>query len=228
LLNGGLKSNYPTALGGTCSASIDPLRELFPAKLESSEDLAAPLAFNIDGEMVVDRVGWADEARTVAWAENTITNVFSSTKSMNSLAAIVLVDRGELDLDTTVAQYWPEFAALGKEGIKFRLLLSQTSGVSGWDQPVTIDDLYDWDKSTAPLDALHGGTGPGVEDAAAVAALIVHNGVAVAAVDAEAVGAAAGAGQAAGVEHGQELGVTGALIQQVGEREVHGAAPRRE
>jgi RNA polymerase sigma factor (sigma-70 family) len=44
-------------------------------------------------------VGWADLARTVPWTENTITNVFSTTKSMTSLAALVLVDRGELDLD---------------------------------------------------------------------------------------------------------------------------------
>ena len=81
-------SDHPTALGGTCSARFDPLRELFAAKLESGEDLGASLAFNIDGEMVVDLWGgWADEARTVPWTENTITNVFSTTKSMTSLAA---------------------------------------------------------------------------------------------------------------------------------------------
>ena len=102
--------------------------------------------------MVVDLWGgWADEARTVPWGENTITNVFSTTKCMTSLAALVLVDRGELDLDTTAATYWPEFAANGKAGIKVRRLLSHTSGVSGWDQPITLDDLYDWDKSTAPF-----------------------------------------------------------------------------
>jgi CubicO group peptidase (beta-lactamase class C family) len=72
---------------------------------------------------------------------------------MTSLAALVLVDRGALDLDATVAAYWPEFAARGKAGIKVRQLLSHTSGVSGWDQPVTLDDLYDWDKSTAMLAA---------------------------------------------------------------------------
>jgi CubicO group peptidase (beta-lactamase class C family) len=79
--------------------------------------------------------------------------VFSTTKTMTSLAALVLVDRGELDLDANVAAYWPEFAAQGKAGIKVRQLLSHTSGVSGWDQPITIDDLYDWDKSTARLAA---------------------------------------------------------------------------
>jgi CubicO group peptidase (beta-lactamase class C family) len=72
---------------------------------------------------------------------------------MTALAALVLVDRGELDLDATVAKYWPEFAANGKAGIKVRQLLSHTSGVSGWEQPITLDDLYDWDKSTALLAA---------------------------------------------------------------------------
>src|SRR6476619_4323347 len=153
-LNGGLMNDHPTPLGGTCGARFDPLRELFAAKLESGEDLGASLVFNIDGEVVVDLWGgWADEARTVPWAEDTITNVFSTTKAMTSLAALVLVDRGELDLDATVARYWPEFAANGKAGVKIRHLLSHTSGVSGWEQPITREDVYDWDKSTALLAA---------------------------------------------------------------------------
>jgi CubicO group peptidase (beta-lactamase class C family) len=84
----------------------------------------------------------------VPWTEHTITNVFSTTKTMTALAARALFDHGELDLDAAVASYWPEFAARGKAGVKVRHLLSHTSGVSGWDQPITLDDLYDWDKST--------------------------------------------------------------------------------
>jgi CubicO group peptidase (beta-lactamase class C family) len=104
--------------------------------------------------MVVDLWGgWTDKPGGAPWTEHTIANVFSTTKAMTSLAALVLVDRGELDLDANVAVYWPEFAARGKADIKVRQLLSHTSGVSGWDQPVTIDDVYDWDKSTAMLAA---------------------------------------------------------------------------
>src|SRR5436190_22962758 len=154
LLNGGLMSNHPTPLGGTCSARFEPLRELFAARLESGEDLGASLAVNLDGEDVVDLWGgWADKARTRPWGENTIACVFSTTKTMTALAALVLVDRGELDLDANVAKYWPEFAARGKDRIKVRQLLSHTSGVAGWDPPVTFEDLYDWDKSTAMLAA---------------------------------------------------------------------------
>jgi CubicO group peptidase (beta-lactamase class C family) len=147
-------SDHSATLGGTCSDQFEPLRELLAAKLESGEELGASLAVNIDGTMVVDLWGgWADEARSVPWAENTITCVFSTTKTMSALAALVLVDRGELDLDANVAQYWPQFAAQGKSGIKVHHLLSHTSGVSGWEQPVTFDDVYDWDKSTAMLAA---------------------------------------------------------------------------
>jgi CubicO group peptidase (beta-lactamase class C family) len=146
--------HHSTPLGGTCSARFGPLRELFAAKLDSGEDLGASLAVNIDGEMVVDLWGgWADEARTVPWAENTIACVFSTTKTMTALAALVLADRGDLDLDANVAKYWPEFAANGKGQIKVRHLLSHTSGVSGWEQPITVEDLYDWDESTARLAA---------------------------------------------------------------------------
>lgn len=147
-------TNHPTPLRGTCSARFETVRDLFASKLESGEELGASLAVNIDGEMVVDLSGgWADEARTVPWTENTIACVFSTTKTMTALAALLLVDRGELDVDENVAAYWPEFAARGKGDIKVRQLLSHTSGVSGWEQPVTIDDVYDWDKSTALLEA---------------------------------------------------------------------------
>ncbi|MFO0888858.1 MAG: serine hydrolase domain-containing protein [Isosphaeraceae bacterium] len=145
-------NDEPTPLGGACASRFEPLRELFASKLKSGEDLGASLAVNIDGEMVVDLWGgWADESRTAPWTEHTITNVFSTTKTMTALAALVLVDRGMLDLDAPVARYWPEFAARGKEAIKVRHLLSHTSGVSGWEQPITLDDLYDWGKSTALL-----------------------------------------------------------------------------
>ena len=58
-----------------------------------------------------------------------------------------------LDLDAPVATYWPEFAQQGKEGVLVRHLLSHTSGVSGWNQPVQVSDLYDWEKSTSMLAA---------------------------------------------------------------------------
>jgi CubicO group peptidase (beta-lactamase class C family) len=112
------------------------------------------VAVTIDGEMTVDIWGgWADEAKTTPWQADTITNVWSTTKTMTALSALVLVSRGELDVFSPVARYWPEFAANGKAAVEVRHLMSHTSGVSAWAQPVVTEDIYDWEKSTAMLAA---------------------------------------------------------------------------
>jgi CubicO group peptidase (beta-lactamase class C family) len=72
---------------------------------------------------------------------------------MAALCSLILADRGELDLYAPVAKYWPEFAAGGKGEIEFRHILSHTSGLSGWSEPMTTEDLYDWEKATSLLAA---------------------------------------------------------------------------
>ncbi|WP_329544386.1 beta-lactamase family protein [Streptomyces sp. NBC_01356] len=143
-------------------ADLDGVREdrfaklgaLLSENLDSGEELGASIAVTIDGEPVVDLWGgWADQGRTVPWRRDTITNVWSCTKTVTSLAALLLVERGLLDVDAPVARYWPEFAACGKERVLVRHLLSHTSGVSGWDRPVTVADVLDVPASTARLAA---------------------------------------------------------------------------
>ncbi len=139
---------------GTCDERFGALRDLLSASIDSGADLGASVAVALDGEVVVDLWGgWSDTERTVPWGRDTITNVWSTTKTMTSLTALLLVDRGELDVFSPVARYWPEFAANGKEAIEVRHLMSHTSGVSGWAQPVVVEDLYDWEKSTSMLAA---------------------------------------------------------------------------
>jgi CubicO group peptidase (beta-lactamase class C family) len=137
---------------GRCDPRFEAMREQLAANIETGKDLGASVAVTLDGEMVVDMWGgWADTEKTKPWQADTITNVWSTTKTATSLAALVLAERGELDVFAPVAKYWPEFAANGKAGIEVRHLMSHTSGVSGWEQPVVIEDLYDWEKSTSML-----------------------------------------------------------------------------
>jgi len=143
-----------TDVQGVCDARFEPLREILAANLASGDDLGASVAVTVDGEPVVDIWGgWADVEQTRPWAEDTVTNVWSTTKTMTNLCALILADRGLLDVHAPVATYWPEFAANGKEAIEVRHILSHTSGVSAWAQPVEVDDIFDWDKSTAMLAA---------------------------------------------------------------------------
>ena len=139
---------------GTCGERYEPVRAALAAQLTSGEELGASIVLNIDGETVVDIWGgFRDEARTTPWTRDTITNVWSTTKTVTNLAALMLADRGQLDVYAPVAQYWPEFAAGGKQDIKVAHVLSHTAGVSGWEQPFSTEDMYDWDKSTSQLAA---------------------------------------------------------------------------
>ncbi|MFE2537092.1 serine hydrolase domain-containing protein [Streptomyces sp. NPDC059371] len=115
-------------------------------------DAGASVAVFVDGEPVVDVWGgFTDADRTNPWQRDTITNVWSVTKTMTTLCALILVDRGELDLDAPVGHYWPGFARAGKEKVLVRHLLAHTAGLPDWDGP--IEDLYDWPSATARLEA---------------------------------------------------------------------------
>src|SRR6478736_10558057 len=137
---------------GTCDPKFSELRGILSASIDSGADVGASVAVVLDGDAVVDLWGgWADEAHTKPWTDRTITNVWSTTKTMVALSALLLVERGQLDPFAPVASYWPEFAANGKEAIEVRHLLSHTSGVSGWQTPFAVEHLYDWGEATSHL-----------------------------------------------------------------------------
>src|SRR5579859_644502 len=122
------------------------VRKAFDANLASGADVGACFCATVEGETVVDLWGgWADQARTRPWEKDTIVNVYSTTKTMTALTALLVADRGELDFDAPVAKYWPEFAANGKESVTVAPVMSHSAGLSGWRERVTTEDLYDWD-----------------------------------------------------------------------------------
>ena len=137
---------------GVCADRFGAVRTALERNLDSGEELGASLVLDIDGDIVIDMWGgFTDQARAIPWTEHTITNVWSSTKTVTSLAALMLADRGELDVDAPVAKYWPEFGARGKQDILVRQLMSHSSGVSGLDQPARVEDLYDWTAATSRM-----------------------------------------------------------------------------
>ena len=137
---------------GFCERRFDGLRSLLDENVAAGKEVGVTVAVDIDGQQVADLWGgFADGARTRPWSENTVVNVWSSSKMVINLAALVLVDRGQLDVDAPVAAYWPEFAGNGKDGVLVRHVMAHTSGVSGWENPMTVQDLCDVDASTASL-----------------------------------------------------------------------------
>ena len=76
--------------------------------IADGEECGAAIAIDIGGELVVDIWGgYADTARTRPWTADTIVNVWSSTKNITALAALMLIDRGLIEAHTPVAQVWP-------------------------------------------------------------------------------------------------------------------------
>lgn len=139
---------------GKFSSGFEPIRKAFEANFTERGDLGASFCLIRDGEVVVDIwAGHKDEAKTEAWEEDTIVNVYSSTKTMTALSALLLADRGELDFEAPVVRYWPEFGAEGKSGVTVAMLMSHTAGLSGLDEPTKPEDLYDWEKMTTLLAA---------------------------------------------------------------------------
>jgi CubicO group peptidase (beta-lactamase class C family) len=139
---------------GTCDPRFAAVREAFADNLAGGREVGASFAATLDGRPVVDLWGgWADAARTRPWRDETIVNVFSTTKALTALCAHVLVDRGLLDLDAPVARYWPEFARGDKTGIPVRMLLSHTAGLAAIRRPLRVETLYDWDAYAAAIAA---------------------------------------------------------------------------
>jgi len=153
-------------VSGTVDDRFAAVKTQFEENLANGLDVGASVAIMLDGEMVVDLWGGTvngDDGVTKPWERDTIINVWSTTKTMAALSALVLADRGELDVDAPVATYWPEFAANGKSNVLVRHLLSHSAGLSGWQEPMAPEDLYDWEKCTSLLAAQEPWWEPGTQ-----------------------------------------------------------------
>ena len=139
---------------GTCEARFEGVRKALSASLDSGGDVGASVAVYLHGEPVVDIWGgYVDEAKSAPWERDTLTNVWSTTKTMTFLCALMLADRKQLDFHAPVATYWPEFAQGGKEAVEVRHIMGHTAGLSGWDQPIAPEQLADWELCTMALAA---------------------------------------------------------------------------
>lgn len=139
-------------VAGSCREEFARVREVFEDNLNSTRDIGASVCVVVDGEAVVDLWGgYFDQTFTRVWERHTITQMFSSSKTLTALCALVLADRGELDLHAPVARYWPEFAAAGKANIEVRQFLNHSSGMAAWTQPMTLAMICDVEYATGVL-----------------------------------------------------------------------------
>jgi CubicO group peptidase (beta-lactamase class C family) len=128
---GNRRSVLPSGVHGAADPHFSCAVRSFASMFGHRRFGGGALAVYLDGEPVVDVwTGWADRRGEVPWTADTGTMVFSATKGMASTVIHRLVDRGLIDYDVPVAQYWPEFGANGKADITVRQLMRHQAGLS--------------------------------------------------------------------------------------------------
>lgn len=129
---------------GTYDPKFEGVFAKFQQFLKSGQEIGASLTVNIDGKDVINLWGgFASSEGTRPWNEDTIVNVYSSTKTISALAVLLLINDGQLSPYDKVSKYWPEYAVNGKQDTEIRHLLSHTSGVAIIEDPTTTDQLCD-------------------------------------------------------------------------------------
>lgn len=106
------------------------------------------------GEKVVDIWAGTRDRDGRQWEQDTTAMSWSTSKGVVATAAHRLADRGLLDINAPVGEYWPEFKAAGKEDIRVANLLDHSAGMHRV-RGVIHDgaQLLDWDRTTAALAA---------------------------------------------------------------------------
>ncbi|WP_090423239.1 serine hydrolase domain-containing protein [Mycobacterium europaeum] len=101
------------------------------------------LAVYLDGRPVVDVwTGWSDRGGHRPWSADSAPMVFSATKGMAATVIHRLADRGLVDYEAPVAEYWPEFGANGKANLTVRDVMRHAAGLSGL-RGARSEDLLD-------------------------------------------------------------------------------------
>eukprot|EP00127_Corallochytrium_limacisporum_P006799 Clim_evm14s236 gene=Clim_evmTU14s236 len=129
---------------GYCAPEWQPVRDQFASAITSGNDLGASVCVYHEGEQVVDLAGGAKGAGKDKgfYDRDTVNCVYSSTKFVESLVIAMLVDRGHLEYDKPIAEYWPEFATNGKQLIEVQELMRHAAGLSALDRVLELNELW--------------------------------------------------------------------------------------
>jgi CubicO group peptidase (beta-lactamase class C family) len=139
---------------GFCAPAFAPVADAFARGFEDRDEVGGAAAVHLNGELVVDLwAGLADPLEGRPWETDTIAHAYSVSKPFVAACALVLADRGQLDLDARVADYWPEYAQAGKERTLVRHLLTHQSGLLVLRDPQPPAALLDWERVTELLAA---------------------------------------------------------------------------
>lgn len=128
---------------GAADSHFDCVVRSFSSMFPARRFGGGALAVYLDGQPVVDVwTGWSDRGGHRPWSADTAPMVFSATKGMAATVIHRLADRGLIDYEAPVAEYWPAFAANGKADLTVRAVMRHAAGLSGL-RGATSEELLD-------------------------------------------------------------------------------------
>lgn len=131
-------------VSGRFDPAFTELSNEFERNFLDRGEVGASVCVYQHGKKVVDLWGGVrDPAGMLAWEADTIVCTMSVSKGLAALCALILVDRGLLDLDAPVARWWPEFARAGKSQITVRQLVGGMAGLVLLEH--ADGAFFDWD-----------------------------------------------------------------------------------
>jgi CubicO group peptidase (beta-lactamase class C family) len=135
-----------TEIHGEVEPGFEGVRDAFQKNFDNGSEIGAAFSAYHRGKKVVDLWGGiADPGTDKPWERDTMMLVFSTTKGITAMCANKLAQEGKLDVDAPVVEYWPEFAANGKENIPVSYLLSHQAGLAWVDGEMTPEQALSWD-----------------------------------------------------------------------------------
>lgn len=140
-------------LDGKSDSAFSSVLDVFTQILEEPEQRGASLCVQIAGETVIDVWGGViDRHAQQLWQRDTLVNIFSSGKPLAAVVLLQLVAQGRLQLDTPLAEYWPELAVQGKQQITLRHVLSHQAGLPAVLEPLAAQALFDWSRMVSAIE----------------------------------------------------------------------------
>ncbi|HEY2178279.1 MAG TPA: serine hydrolase domain-containing protein [Caulobacteraceae bacterium] len=142
-------------VNGFTARGYEPVREAFAAA-QSQDEGGAQLCVYRHGARVVDIWAGRDKVNDRPYGEDTLTVIMSCTKGATASVVHRLAERGLIDIEAPVADYWPDFAAAGKSDARVWHLMTHSVGLPGLDPEsrLVASDLLELSRHEAALAAM--------------------------------------------------------------------------
>ena len=125
-------------INGEVRPGFESVRELMQRSLSPVKDKNLQLCVYVGEERVVDL--WVSSDND-GFSADSLVNVFSSGKSVESILMATLVDQELLDFADPVSAYWPEFVGEGKDTLTVADVMRHEAGLAQLDVSLSVPQL---------------------------------------------------------------------------------------